>query len=174
MQENIEPQNLQLARSINISTVNQNGQNISESHKVTGPFNQDVEVVKLTQFNKAIIPLLGTLAEDDPVLKIHYPKDNDSRLFITYALKNSNYVDGFRDFEQGLVSPDFKSALKKWVAYGSEDTSEKERVLHFFAIGKNTNNIKEGMNFTVRFSNKLIQDADPDQAEPDLQPDLGG
>lgn len=156
MNENISPESLLHKKAV-ISTIN-NGTAFLEPHKIYGPYAQDIKVTKLPIGNKYVIPISNNNGEGANYIKLHFPalttEGNNSILYVTFAKKNSNYKDGYRDFVS-KITQDYYDDLKIWIDNGrtpSTSGAVRYRKLVFTSYGIETSQIQNSVSFEVRFN----------------------
>lgn len=160
LNQNIDPQNA-LNREINFATTNlSNGNQFIEPHTVTllnGNYNIPLNNSSI-QGNPygpcIVVPLTTNINNGAPYLKFHFPQNNESVMYITFAQKNNSMSDGYYDYIQGI--PDtYRSALRTWirddrpVAFNQPITLPK--TLTFNVKGIDTNLASASVTFTVTF-----------------------
>lgn len=159
--QNQNPQNL-YNRVINFTTTNlSNGQPFEEPHSVTlqnGNYNIPLNdaIIQGNPFGSCIVvPLSTNSSNGAPYLKFHLPQNDDSVMYVTFAIKHSGMSDGYYDYVQGI--PDnYRTALKNWIKddriFNSTDTSPKTKTLKFTVKGVETNSVSSSIQFSITFS----------------------
>lgn len=144
---NVAPQST-LNKSISFSTVDSNDAAISEPFTVIGPTN--LAVIPITG-GKAVIQVSPTNTNGSYFLKIHYPQSGSNTLYVTFAQKNSNYVDGYQDLS--TIPTQFQADLKSWVLNGrtASGFNTYKRILNFSAVGLDTNKVYDSLMFQISF-----------------------
>lgn len=163
---NAHPNNI-LNRRIRIYT-SYDGGIISEPHRVIGPIAQNLTYTVLAGGDKIVIPLTENLGEGGHFLKLHPPttfqstQNEDSTMYITFCKKNSNYEDGYQDYNTNLPTS-FINSLKMWIDNGQTPNttgSARTRYLTFSAYGRESNQVENSRMFKVAFSYIGVTDTD--------------
>jgi hypothetical protein len=156
MNENLNPESL-LHKKVIINTIN-NGAGFFEPHKIYGPFAQDIKITKLPIGNKYVIPISNNNGQGANYIKLHFPSltsdGNNSVLYVTFAKKNSDYKDGYRDFVS-KITQDYFDDLKLWIDNGripSTSGAVRYRKLVFTSYGMETSQIQNSVSFEIRFN----------------------
>jgi len=159
------PQNA-LNRSVTFTTTNlDNGTPFSEPFIVTGPtgsFNNPLNIVTYGG-NKILIPLTTNTSEGANYLKIWLPQPSSNKMYITFAKKANSMSDGYYDYINGIPSA-YRADLRSWILDGTSvpiTQAARNKTLVFEAIGKNTNQAQETIQFRVDFSGLFTQTANP-------------
>jgi len=129
---------------------------LSEGYIVTPNF-VPTEVSGGIPVTKKFIVKLGST---DYAIKFHLPQGGENIMYITFAVKNSSYIDGYQDYITTVPST-YITALKTWC--GSSTNSNIERVvlatttilkkrLIFSFIGRLTTDIDKMGKFNVDFT----------------------
>ena len=173
--------NLILNRKISVWT-SFNGSSIDEPHKVIGPMAQNLNVAHITGTNKMVIPLSENLGEGGHYLKIHKPTTlqvssmGDSTLYVTFCKKNSNYVDGYQDYNTNLPQAYIES-LKLWIDNGQSPLimgATRTRRLSFTAYGRETNQPENSIILNIDFTYGGISSVDPQEEDISISAGDGG
>jgi hypothetical protein len=146
-------------KEITFSTTDEiSGQIIAEGYNVSGPFNSTITSVTLTGGKKCVVPITSDTGQGAPYLKFHFPNGTSSnRIYLTFAVKNSNMADGFYDYKTGIPTT-YKSKLKQFiishlpVSQQFNATGTKTKALRFTTYGSSTNKPAEAVTFYFTFS----------------------
>lgn len=156
---NVAPQNAKNFK-VNFTTNNlDNGTQFAESFIVSGPngsFNVPLNAV--TNGNtKVMIPLTSNTSEGANYLKIWLPQPSSNTLYITFSKKASSMKDGYYDYITGIPD-DYRIDLRNWILDGAAIPSvplNKTKTLVFSAIGKDTNQASESIQFVIKITAKI-------------------
>ena len=155
---NAHPNNI-LNRKIRVYT-SFDGGIISEPHRVIGPIAQNLTYTVLAGGDKIVIPLTENLGEGGHYIKLHPPttfqstQNEDSTMYITFCKKNSNYQDGYQDYNTNLPTS-YINSLKLWIDNGQTPNttgSARTRYLTFSAYGRESNQVENSRMFKLAFS----------------------
>lgn len=146
-------------KEITFSTTDEiSGQNIIEGYNVSGPFNNTITSVTLTGGKKCVVPITSDTGQGAPYLKFHFPNGTSSnKIYLTFAVKNSNMADGFYDYKTGIPAT-YKSKLKQFIishlpiTQQFNSTGTKTKALRFTTYGSSTNKPAEAVTFYFTFS----------------------
>src|ERR1017187_3996948 len=136
------------------SVDNTTGHPIIEDYSVSGPTGRNLLVIDLPVGNKAVVALSNSTVNGSPFLKIYYPTAGSDLFYITYAIADNTYQDGYQDLT-GTIPATFIAALKNWINMGSAlpiNPITIMRILTFSFYGTTTNQVASSTNFTVNFS----------------------
>jgi len=148
---------------VNFETINlDNNTQFSEVHTISGPSTGGVGAVTSPTLGpyKMIIPLDNSTGAGAPVLKVWLPDPSNlstqSKMYITYAVKNTQMTDDYYDYQQLGLPSTYKSAISNWIAYGNapsplSNNTIKERDLTFTVWGVDTNQQQAAKDFVIRF-----------------------
>lgn len=146
---NTPPASLNVKHEITFSTtITSTGDPLTENFKVSGP--SEVSIITIPG-NKAVIPLKSTLNQGDPFIKLHFPMGASNTMYITYAKKDSNYLDGYEDLNS--INSNYKNDLKNWISGGSTPLPgvTVKKTLTFSAYGVDSNKPSDSVPFSVTF-----------------------
>lgn len=158
MPSNPHPQNV-VNRKVTVGTTN-GETTISEGHKIFGPYAQDITVTNLSVGSKKVIPLTNNTGQGAHFLKFTFPEASeadavlDSTIYVTFCKKDSNYTDGYRDYQTSLPQS-FIDDLKTWIDNGRsplQSSGVRYRKLTFTSYGRETLQPENAVTFEIRFS----------------------
>lgn len=153
---NTAPASISFKRTVTLSTLDQNNNNASlaEGYVVSGPVSQGVTPIFIAGGTKAVIPLSTSSGNGAPYLKIHFPTGSGDKLYLTYAVGNSQMADGYYDYKTG-VPTSYYNALRAWInalpPFATTGTLVKTRSLKFSAYGNATNKPANAVTFYLTF-----------------------
>jgi hypothetical protein len=142
-------------KEIAFSTIDEiSGQNIIEGYTVIGPSNNNITSIPLAGGRKYVVPLTSDNGEGAAYLKFHLPNGtSESKMYLTFAVKNSAMADGFYDYKTGI--PDtYKSKLKQFIVPSTQFVTSpgyRTKELRFTSYGTSTNKPAEAITFYVTF-----------------------
>ena len=141
---------------VNFTTINTvDGSTFSEVHTISGPTGSGIAPISNPTLGpiKLVVPLNFAAGNGAPVLKIWMPDPTNfpSKMYITYAVKNSNMTDDYYDYTQDGLPTSYKDALATWIRNGATATGVRTRDLNFSVWGVDTNQISSAKAFKVRF-----------------------
>lgn len=150
------PQNV-LNFSVKFTTTNlDSGTVFSEPFIVTGPSGSFNNALNYTTngSNKIFIPLTTNTTNGANYLKIWLPQPNSDKIYITFAKKASSMADGYYDYVSGIPTA-YRTDLRNWILDGNTIQTNQpplKKTLIFGAIGKNTNQVQESIEFRIQLS----------------------
>ncbi len=151
---NVQPQNA-LNFSVEFTTTNlDNGQPFVEPFVVTGPngsFNIPLNAVAYGG-TKIFIPLTTNTSNGASYLKIWLPQPSNDKMYITFCIKASQMNDGYYDYLTGIPAA-YRTDLRNWILDGANIPGVPVtygKTLVFSAIGKDTNQSAEAIQFRVK------------------------
>lgn len=153
---NTAPANISFKRTVTLSTLDQNNSNapLAEGYIVSGPSSQSVTPIFIAGGTKAVIPLTTSSGNGAPYLKIHFPTGSGDKLYLTYAVANSQMADGYYDYKTG-VPTSYYNALRAWInalpPFVTSGALVKTRSLKFSAYGNTTNKPANAITFYITF-----------------------
>jgi len=160
---NLSPE-LCFNKSISMITTDElTSQPINEGYQVgspqfTGGFGP---AIGLTGGKKWVVPLATGTASGTPYLKFHLPQgqtgQNQNKVFITFAVKNTKMQDGYYDYKTGI--PDtFKQKLRLWILGGTnynvlvQTNGIRSREIRLTFYGSSTNKPAQAETVKIKFS----------------------
>ncbi len=155
---NQSPQNV-VNYEIEFTTTNlDNGDTFIEPHTVSGPtpvgsFSIPLNAISITG-NKVVVPLQTTTGSGSYWLKFWLPQPGSSKLYVTFAVKNNSYADGYYDYQTGIPSA-YRTALRTWIkdnAILPVSTVSKVKKLLFTVYGLDTNQVSSAIQFQISFN----------------------
>jgi len=159
--QNQDPKNV-YNRVINFTTTDlSNGNVFSEPHTVTlqnGTYNIPLNNTTI-QGNPhgpcIVVPLTTNSSNGSPYLKFHLPQNNESTMYVTFAIRHTGMSDGYYDYIQGIPSS-YRTALRTWIndnrATLANQSTTLTKSLKFKVKGIDTNVSSASIDFFVTFS----------------------
>ena len=98
-------------------------------------------------------------------LKFHLPQDTLSRMYVTFCVKNDNFVDGYADYKKAVDMPEaYINALVQW-CNGTQNipntVTTREKILKFNFKGRITGGVTQSRPFTVAFQYQVGETPPP-------------
>lgn len=148
---------------ITYDKTNPNSQNtISEGYVVTPNFVPTEVSGGISMMKKFVIKLGDT----NYALKFHLPQGGENTMYITFAIKNVRYIDGYQDYVSKVPSA-YITALKAWCGSSSNanitrtissaTTIKKKRLIFSFTGKQTTDKNKTGKFYVdIKYQTSII------------------
>jgi len=83
------------------------------------------------------------------------PQPNSSKFYITYAVKNNSYADGYYDYQTGIPSQ-YRTDLRNFILDAAQSIPQFPtsitKTLVFSVYGLDTNQVSSAIQYKVIFS----------------------